>query len=263
MLDSVRPPAVAGTFYPASPRALRSLIDELLASVEKTPGPRPKVLVVPHAGYAYSGSTAAHGYALFLRDGARISRVILLGPAHRAYLDGVAAPGAEAMRTPLGDLRIDADALARAEVAVDAEAHRREHSIEVQLPFVQAVAPSAAIVPLVVGHASPDEVARVLRSVWGGPETVVVVSSDLSHYLPYDVGREADARTAARIVALDGPLSGQEACGAAAVNGLLVVAREKGLRARVVRLESSGDTAGPRDEVVGYGAFALYDEGAS
>ncbi len=263
MLDPVRPPAVAGSFYPASPRALRSLVDALLASVVKAPGPRPKAVVVPHAGYAYSGHAAAHAYALFLREGARISRVVLIGPAHRALLDGIAAPGAAALRTPLGDLEVDVEALTKADIPVDAEAHRREHSIEVQLPFVQTVAPGATVVPLVAGRASPREVARVLDVLWGGPETVVIVSSDLSHYLPYDVGREADARTADRIARLDGPLSGQEACGAAAVNGLLVVARERGMRADVVRLESSGDTAGPRGEVVGYGAFAFYEEAAS
>ncbi len=164
------------------------------------------------------------------------------------------------LRTPLGDVPVDDAALRSIGAPASAEAHRREHSLEVELPFLQRVAPRASVVPLVVGRASADEVARALDAVWGGRETVVVVSSDLSHYLPYDVGRATDGRTAARVVALDDTLVGEEACGAAPLNGLLRVARRHKMRAELVDLRSSGDTAGPRDEVVGYGAFALYEE---
>ncbi len=189
---------------------------------------------------------------------------MLVGPSHRVYVDGLVSPGAERLRTPLGDVEVDMAALSSApSVGANPRAHAQEHSLEVQLPFLQRVVPTARIVPLAVGRASALEVARVLESPWGGPETVVVISSDLSHYLPYDEGRAADTQTAERIVALDtAPLSGEEACGHAGINGLLALARKKGLRGELVDLRSSGDTAGSRDQVVGYGAFAFYDAGA-
>lgn len=267
MQQAVRLPAVAGAFYPASPRALDQLVERLLADAlaESAPAisaasPLPKAIIVPHAGYAYSGPIAARAFALLAPHAARISRIVLVGPAHRVFVEGVASPDADALRTPLGDVKVDGKALAAvARVHASAEAHRREHSLEVELPFLQKVAPNASVVPLVVGRAEPEEVARVLESLWGGPETVLVISSDLSHYLPYDMGRANDRRTAARITSLTGPLSGEEACGARGINGLLLAAKRKGMRAELVDLRSSGDTAGARDEVVGYGAFALYE----
>ncbi len=267
MRDQVRQPAVAGAFYPAFPGPLRDLVTSLLSQAHARvaqPGPRPKALIVPHAGYVYSGPIAASSFALLAPSGGSIERVVLVGPAHRVPVAGLAAPGATALRTPLGDVPVDTEALeAVPQVLANPQAHEREHSLEVELPFLQVVAPRARIVPLVVGRADAPDVGRTLEALWAGPETIFVVSSDLSHYLPYDAGRAEDTRTAARIVALDAGLSGEEACGAAGVNGLLWVARRKGLRAELLDLRSSGDTAGPRDEVVGYGAFAFFEGGAS
>lgn len=262
MSPQVRLPAVAGTFYPEAPAALHAAVQQLLAQAEPPPeeGPCPKALIVPHAGYVYSGPIAASAFARLLPHSDRIRRVILLGPAHRVRLDGLAAPGAAVLRTPLGDIAVDEEALLRAPGVVESPAaHEEEHCLEVELPFLQEVAPWASVVPLVVGRADAAEVGRVLEALWGGPETVIVISSDLSHYLPYDDGRAEDSRTAARVLALDeDPLGGEEACGAAAINGLLWAARRRGLHVELVDLRSSGDTAGPRDSVVGYGAFALY-----
>lgn len=260
-LQPIRPPAVAGTFYPASPQKLDALVQGFLAEAPAGAGSQPKALVVPHAGLVYSGPIAATAYATLLPFAHGISRVILVGPAHRAYVEGLASPGAQALRTPLGDVVVDLAALESVpDVTVDAMAHAAEHSLEVQLPFLQSVLPHAKIVPLVVGRASAEEVGRVLEALWGGPETLVIISSDLSHYLPYGEGRAVDRRTAERIVALDTTIHPEEACGCAGVNGLLWVARRKGLRGRLLDLRSSGDTAGPRGEVVGYGAFAFSEE---
>lgn len=261
-------PAVAGAFYPASRPALDELVDRFLSEAKTeavSTRACPKALVVPHAGYVYSGPIAGSAYALLAPHAATIARVVLVGPAHRVYVEGMVDPGASILRTPLGDVKVDTAALASVAslpgVGTSAEAHAREHSLEVQLPFLQKVVPNAKLVPLAVGRAPAAEVARVLESLWGGPETVIVISSDLSHYLPYDTGRAADTRTAERIVTLDRePLHGDEACGAAGINGLLEMARRKGLRGALVDLRSSGDTAGSRAEVVGYGSFAFYEE---
>lgn len=269
--DTVREPAVAGAFYPESPDTLARMVDGFLGEARARDAGRtlsttcPKAIVVPHAGYVYSGAIAASAFAELAPYASRIRRVVLVGPAHRVFVEGMVSPAASGMRTPLGDVRIDTAVLTRVpDVAPSAEAHAREHSLEVELPFLQRVLPHAVVVPIVVGHAEPDAVADVLRALWGGAETVLVVSSDLSHYLPYAEGRAVDVATAARIVAFDGPLSGEEACGAAGLNGLLLVAREKGMRAEILDLRSSGDTAGrdtrDRDGVVGYGAFAFYEE---
>lgn len=234
----------------------------LLGAREARPHPVPKALIVPHAGYAYSGPVAAAAFARLAQAGDRVTRIVLVGPAHHVLFEGLASPGASALRTPLGDVPVDIEALARlADVPVSSETHRREHSLEVELPFLQKVVPGARVVPLVVGRAGGAEVGRALEALWGGGETVVIVSSDLSHYLRYDVGRAADQRTASRILALDDGLSGDEACGAAGINGLLRVARRRLLRAKLLDLRSSGDAYGPRYEVVGYGAFA-FSEGA-
>jgi AmmeMemoRadiSam system protein B len=260
-LQPVRMPAVAGTFYPASPAKLDALIRGLLAEVPVDEGAPPKALIVPHAGLVYSGPIAATAYATLRPFAKRITRIVLVGPAHRAYVDGLASPGAQALRTPLGDVAVDLAALEDVpEVPVDAMAHAAEHSLEVQLPFLQELLPHAKLVPFVVGKASSEDVGRVLEALWGGPETLIVISSDLSHYLPYAEGHATDRRTAERIVALASDIDPEEACGCAGVNGLLWVARRKGLRGRVLDLRSSGDTAGPRSEVVGYGAFAFSEE---
>jgi AmmeMemoRadiSam system protein B len=222
---------------------------------------RPKAIIVPHAGYVYSGASAARAFGLLAPFGRTIRRAVVLGPAHRVRVEGIVWPGTSWVKTPLGAMEVDRAALELVpQVAADARAHQREHSVEVELPFLQIVAPQAKVVPLTVGHASPAQVAAVLDALWGGAETVIVISSDLSHYLPYEVGRELDERTAKRIVALDAALDPDEACGAAGINGLLHLARRKNLRAELVDRRSSGDSAaGSRAEVVGYGAFAFYE----
>jgi AmmeMemoRadiSam system protein B len=260
----VRLPAVAGTFYPASPTELTALVDRLLAGVAVSAGaPCPKAIVAPHAGYVYSGPIAASAFARLAPHADRIARVVLIGPAHRALVHGLASPGAAALRTPLGDVAVDLDALATVpSVAADPAAHAREHSLEVELPFLQRVVPRARVVPLVAGLTSPTEVGLALEALWGGPETVIVISSDLSHYLPYAIGREVDRATAQRIAAFDPlPLDDDDACGAAGINGLVWAARRRGMRCELLDLRSSGDTSGDMDRVVGYGAFALYEAG--
>ncbi|MBK9030610.1 MAG: AmmeMemoRadiSam system protein B [Myxococcales bacterium] len=256
-----RAPAVAGTFYPAAPNALAALVDDLLAAARPTSlEPCPKALIVPHAGYVYSGPIAAAGFARLAPYADRIERVILIGPTHRVFVTGLAWPDAERLRTPLGEVEVDTAALAAVpQVAASEVAHAREHALEVELPFLQRVAPHARIVPLAGSRASAAEVGAVLEALWGGPETVIVVSSDLSHYLPYRAGRARDERTADRILDAATDLDGDDACGAMAVNGLAWVARRRRLRIELLDLRSSGDTAGGRDEVVGYGAFALYE----
>ncbi len=263
-MNTTRPPAVAGLFYPASSRELSATLDALMSQARTARAERPpKALIVPHAGYVYSGAIAATAYAAVAPWASRIRRVVVVAPAHRAYVRGLASAGATRMRTPLGDVAVDVEAVTKSRVRDDAGAHAREHAVEVQLPFIQELFPEATVVPLVVGDAAPDEVGRALEALWGGDETLVVVSSDLSHYLPYDMGRARDEATAREVVALQ-PVGADEACGAAAINGLLWVARRRGMRAELLDLRSSGDTAGPRDEVVGYGAFAFRDaqEGA-
>jgi AmmeMemoRadiSam system protein B len=251
-MEAVRTPAVAGSFYPANAVELRETVARLLAAA--APGAPPKAVIAPHAGYVYSGPIAA---SVFRRiENAPFTRVVLLGPSHFTHLRGVAVPGAAAMRTPLGDLPIEEAGLPQ-----NPRAHSLEHSLEVQLPFLQLTLGSFTVTPLAVGEAMPEEVAAVLERLWGGPETLIVVSSDLSHYLPYAEAQKADAASAKEILAL-GHLRRDDACGAAAVNGLLLEARRRVLRAELVDLRSSGDTAGDKDRVVGYGAFGFYERPA-
>ncbi len=256
-----RSPAVAGMFYPDDPRELRGEIDTYLGTVAYE-GPAPKALIAPHAGYVYSGAIAASAYARLRAVRDRIRRVVLLGPAHRVPFRGLAASSAQAFETPLGAIELDQDALTALadlpQVQVLDEAHRREHSLEVQLPFLQIALTEFTLVPLVVGDASAEDVAEVLERLWGGPETLVVISSDLSHYHDYDTARARDGKTTAAIEALrDDVIDYDDACGRNPVNGLLHVAKARGLHAHTVDLRSSGDTAGPRDQVVGYGAYVF------
>jgi MEMO1 family protein len=261
-VDTVRAPAVAGSFYPAAASELSQLVDRLLAAVDVPHGaPCPKALIVPHAGYVYSGPIAASAFARVLPHGDRITRVVLIGPAHRVFVSGLVSPGAARLRTPLGELEVDVEALRRVpDVAPNAAAHAREHSLEVELPFLQKVTPRAKIVPLAGTRADPARVAAVLDTLWGGAETLIVISSDLSHYLPYADACRVDRRTADRILALDPTLAGEDACGSIGINGLTQLARDRQLRIELLDLRTSGDTAGDKDEVVGYGAFALYEE---
>jgi AmmeMemoRadiSam system protein B len=249
---STRRPAVAGLFYPADPDELAATVDRLL--LRAAPGERtPKAIVVPHAGYIYSGAIAAAAYA---RVPPTITRVVLLGPAHRVALEGIARPAADAFRTPLGEIPLETAPIPG--VIVNDRAHFEEHSLEVQLPFLQRLLDSFTLLPLLVGRAEPDAVAAVLDAVWGGDETLIVVSTDLSHYDTYEMANERDRVTAAAVV--DGrpdAIAPLDACGAYPLRGLLTAAPHHDLVAELVDLRNSGDTAGPRDRVVGYGAFAF------
>jgi AmmeMemoRadiSam system protein B len=265
----VRPPALAGAFYPRSPDALAAEVDALLAAAPPAPrGARPpKALVLPHAGYIYSGPVAAAGYARLRPARGHIGRVVLLGPAHRAFVRGLATSSADAFATPLGEVRVDTatrDALLQFPfVTLDDTAHRPEHCLEVQLPFLQRVLGDVALVPLVVGDATSEQVVTVLDHVWGGAETVIIVSSDLSHFLTDRSARVVDRRTADAILARDATALGpHDACGAAPLRGLLGAARNREMAVELVALANSSDTAGTPDRVVGYGAFALAEAAA-
>jgi AmmeMemoRadiSam system protein B len=258
--EKVRPAAVAGAFYPSHPERLRAAVETLLGAVPQYRGPAPKAVIAPHAGYIYSGSVAAHAFAT-VRDGSPdIERVVVIGPAHYVAMDGIAIHGADAFETPLGRVPVDREALAMigglpGVTAADAP-HAPEHALEVELPFLQAVLGRFRLVPLLVGDATADEVAQVLEPLWDG--ALIVVSSDLSHYLDYDAATRRDAMTAAAIERHDWTALGpNDACGFLAVAGLLKHAERRGLKARRLALCNSGDTAGPRDRVVGYGAWAF------
>jgi AmmeMemoRadiSam system protein B len=251
---STRRPAVAGLFYPADPDELAATVDELLARAAP-PDDRaaPKAIVVPHAGYIYSGAIAASAYA---RVPSTITRVVLLGPAHRVDLAGIARPSVDAFRTPLGEIPLDTAPIPG--VIVDDRAHFEEHSLEVQLPFLQRLLDAFTLLPLLVGRAEPHAVAAVLDAVWGGNETLIVVSTDLSHYETYEVANERDTATAAAVLAgRPDAISPLDACGAYPLRGLLTAAPHHDLVPELVDLRNSGDTAGSKDRVVGYGAFAF------
>jgi len=271
----VRPPVVAGSFYPADPGELRAQVDAFLAGAagrrsaepggdEGTDPPplRPKALVAPHAGYVYSGPVAASAYALLPPLAKCVRRVVLLGPSHFVGFRGLALPAFDAFSTPLGEIGCDLEAMAVAAalgpVRVFDRAHDREHSLEVHLPFLQRVLKRFLLVPLAVGGAETEEVAEVLDALWGGEETLVVVSSDLSHYLPYATAVSMDADTCRAIESLDGrAIEDEQACGVRPLRGLLAAARRRRLVATTLDLRNSGDTAGDRSRVVGYGAWAF------
>lgn len=266
-----RPPAVAGMFYPGSREELRSTVETLLAEVRAAPlatGPSPgppggliKALIAPHAGYVYSGPVAAGAFARWGREASEIRRIVLLGPAHYLPVRGLALPGVAAFDTPLGRVPVDAELVASIldlpQVSVSLEAHAPEHSLEVELPFLQEVLDGFTVLPLLLGRAEPGSVAEVLERVWGGSETRIVVSSDLSHFLDYESARRVDDRTVERILDLDDTIAADRACGAGAVNGLLRAARSRRLEAELIDLRNSGDTAGDRSRVVGYAAVAF------
>jgi len=264
MNNRVRSPAVAGMFYPAVAADLTREIDALLAnSTPAAHGELPKAIIAPHAGYIYSGPVAAAAYARLAPARRRVRRIVLLGPAHRVPVRGLALPGVQAFATPLGTVALDGDAIGRLaalpQVTTSAAAHAAEHSLEVQLPFLQTVFEKFTLVPLVVGDATAEEVAQVLDLLWGGDETLIVISSDLSHYLGYADAQAIDRATAQAILDLDTGISHRQACGGTPVNGLLLAARRRGLRPELLDLRNSGDTAGDRRRVVGYGAFAFYE----
>jgi hypothetical protein len=269
----VRPPAVAGRFYPADPAELRRRVEEFLSGARNVPAlsqtgdawesyPTPKAIIAPHAGYVFSGPIAGSAFSRFLPDKHQIERIVLIGPAHYVRIRGVVAPEWRAFSTPLGTIPVDAGLLAALDslpqVSISNQPHAPEHALEVELPFLQVVLDRFSVLPLVAGDAGTSEIAEVLEKVWGGPETRIVASSDLSHFFDYRTARELDAETAKAIVALEPAALGEEsACGRVPIRGLLEVARRHGLKARLLDLRNSGDTAGPRQEVVGYGAFAF------
>lgn len=262
MAVRVRPAAVAGAFYPGSPGQLRKMVEELLREAPAPSAPAPKAIIAPHAGYVYSGPIAASAFHAVASAAKTIERVVLLGPAHFVPIRGLALPDESSFETPLGEVAIypegARESLRLPQVLVQPAAHVREHSLEVEIPFLQVLLGEGfEIVPLVVGDASSEDVAEVLDRLWGGPETLIVISSDLSHYLSYEQASAVDRATAEQILALDEPLHGRQACGARPVNGLLLTARRKGLVPELLDLRNSGDTAGDRDRVVGYGAFAF------
>ena len=258
---NTRPPAVAGAFYPGDAATLSGTVDQLLADAKTASDIQPKALIVPHAGYVYSGSTAATAYATLVPWAKSIRRVILLGPTHRVAVDGIALPEVEVFSTPLGPIRLDAQAIAAIadlpQIVFSDHVHAFEHSLEVHLPFLQRVLEHFTLIPLAVGHATPEAVADVLDRLWDGPETLIVVSSDLSHFLPYRTAQQVDGNTCRHILQLDTHIHPEQACGAYPINGLLLAASQRGLTPTLLGLCNSGDTAGDKARVVGYAAFSF------
>lgn len=262
-MNTDRQPSVAGLFYDADPATLRHQIASFLAAAHGEPRSDIKAVVSPHAGYQYSGPIAGSAYAALAAVAPRIERVILFGPAHRYPFRGIAYPRAERLVTPLGAVPVDRDALARIsdlpQVHALDQAFDGEHCLEVQLPFLQVLLDTFRVVPLLVGDADPTQVAEVMAALWGGDETLIVVSSDLSHYLDYDTARTTDRLTTRAIETLAAQsLDHHGACGCTPIQGLLLEARRRGLVAQTLDLRNSGDTAGGRDHVVGYGAYAFH-----
>jgi AmmeMemoRadiSam system protein B len=260
-MSKVHPPAVAGMFYPANPAELRQQVADFLAEA-KTEGSPPKAIVAPHAGYIYSGPIAGTAYARIVPLAGQICRVVMLGPAHRLAFRGLAFSSADIFRTPLGDVKVDRDALDSLrdlpQVHETDAPFQGEHCLEVQLPFLQTLLKDFSIVPLLVGDADAEQVAEVLERLWGGDETLVVISSDLSHYLDYGTARDLDERTSRAVEDLRPEDIGyDQACGRIPLSGLLLEARRHGLSATTLDLRNSGDTAGPRNQVVGYGAYVF------
>jgi len=279
----IRPPAVAGQFYPADPVELRQMVENFLSEpVARVSRPcvstqsealethgrdaratTPKAIIAPHAGYIYSGPIAASAYAQLMSERNTVKRVVLLGPSHYVLFDGLAASSATAFATPLGAVPVDTAAIAEIcsrlpQVTVRDDAHADEHALEVQLPFLQVALADFKIIPLLVGEASDGEIEAVIETLWGGDETRFVISSDLSHYHDYQTAQTTDSETAHVIESLDAKkLHGDLACGCRPICGLLSAAKERGMQCRAVDLRNSGDTSGERDRVVGYGAFVF------
>lgn len=260
-MDNIREAAVAGSFYPADPVELRNQLDALLPTVANSDKP-PKAMILPHAGYIYSGPVAASGYARLGDNTAGITRVVLLGPAHQKFVRGLALPDATAFRTPLGTIPLDTESLSRLQqleqVSIDDAAHASEHCLEVHLPFLQRSLKDFTLVPVLVGDATVDEVREVIELLWGSDETLLIVSSDLSHYHDYETAMQLDQATSRAIESLAfEDIDHHAACGSSPVNGLLLYARQHNLQFKTIDLRNSGDTAGPRNRVVGYGAYIL------
>ena len=260
-MTGVRQPAVAGRFYPADPDELRDTIRKFLAPV-RSDGPSPKAIIAPHAGYVYSGPIAASAYARLASGRDTIERVVMFGPAHRVLVNGSVLPQATTFLTPLGAVPLDTETIDLVsqlpQVHLSDEAHEWEHCLEVHLPFLQESLGSFRLIPFLVGQIEDEQLRELLEAVWGGPETLIVVSSDLSHYKSYQEARDFDAATSRLIESMcHQELRPDQACGCRPIQALMQVAGRRGLRASVVDLRNSGDTAGPRDQVVGYGAYVF------
>ncbi|WP_338846434.1 AmmeMemoRadiSam system protein B [Massilia sp. W12] len=264
---TARRPAVAGVFYPLDAKELRTAVETYLQQAPATEQAGcPKVLIAPHAGYIYSGATAGHAYALLKPWAAQIKRVVLLGPCHRVAVHGLALPDyrqIDAFYTPLGAVILDKAALAQLsklpQVVCSDQAHAQEHALEVHLPFLQSVLQEFVLIPLAVGDADAQQVAQVLAQVWGGPETLIVISTDLSHYHPYQQAQAIDRATLQELLNLQALHSGEQACGMRPLNGLTLLAQQRGMKIALLQAVNSGDTAGDKQRVVGYAALALYE----
>ncbi len=256
----VRRPAVAGRFYPGDAGTLARQVASLLGAVPETTGP-PKALIVPHAGYVYSGPVAASGYALLGGSRGAFERVLLLGPSHHVPLRCMAVPSVDAFETPLGRVPLDRELIARLAAMEHVREwdapHDMDHALEVQLPFLQAQLGAFSLVPVAVGPCAAGRVADVIEAAWGGPETLVVVSTDMSHFHGYADAQAIDRGTTEAILRRDTAITGDQACGCHAVNGLMETARRRGLEVELLDLRNSGDTAGDRSRVVGYASFAV------
>lgn len=269
-MRTIREPAVAGLFYPDQPQILDAAVEKYLSNASENENDLgqdlkpPKALIVPHAGYVYSGSTAGKAFHELLADVQQVRRVVLLGPSHRVGFQGIAFCSSDYFRTPLGDIPIDHSALAAVsdlpQVGLLDQAHQQEHSLEVQLPFLQKVLGDFKLVPLVVGDADTESVAEVIDRLWGEDDTLFVISSDLSHYHDYATAQQMDARTCVAIESLTAEnIDYDQACGRNPVKGLLDVARHRHMRVRTLGMCNSGDTSGDRDRVVGYGAWGFWE----
>lgn len=265
--SSIRPPAAAGLFYPDDPVELRAAVSSYLRQpgARTSSAPPPKALIVPHAGYVYSGGIAAAAYATVASLRQSVRRVVLIGPSHRVYLRGMAVPAATSFATPLGRVEIDGELklllLQRGDVIESDAPHAQEHSLEVQLPFLQVLFDDFTLLPVALGSIAPEHVAAGLAQVWGDASTLVLVSSDLSHYHNYQEARQIDAATSAAILRREPTLAGEQACGAVGINGLLCLAGQRQLAIDEIARCNSGDTAGDRSRVVGYGAYAVHEPG--
>ena len=259
---SIRQAAVAGQFYQAGKKQLQAQINQLMAAGKAQTQVKPEALIVPHAGYIYSGETAALAYQSLQSRRHEIKRVILFGPAHRVYLAGMALPSVDTFNTPLGEIPLDRETIDRIAtlpgVIVSDEAHRLEHSLEVQLPFLQAVLDDFSLIPVVVGDCDAYKVAGLMDRLWGGNDSLMVISSDLSHFHTYNSAKQIDASTCQRILDKSSDLTGEEACGARALNGLMRSEHVQSLNIELLAACNSGDTAGDKNRVVGYGAFILH-----
>ncbi len=259
----IRSPAVAGSFYPGTAQELNLLIDDYLGSID-TPSlkRRIKAMIVPHAGYIYSGLTAASAYSKLIPFAQDISRVVLLGPSHRIPLLGLASSSHDYFQTPLGEVPLDKAVIEQLEqlpfVKAYDDAHTQEHSLEVQLPFLQKVLGDFKLVPLVIGQVEDQQVSDVIESLWQLENTLFLISSDLSHYLDYERAHECDLATSQAIEDLTPEkIHYEQACGHSAIAGMLLSAQKHNLIVQKLDLRNSGDTAGSKDRVVGYGSWAF------